>query len=190
MVNLAMPLNYGPNPELVANPSAEINKICLAGLVEGTFESHFKNRIVEEFANNPIAQYNEKSVKDGKVLLIGNGRFIQNAYDSMPAKDGKTFMYRPKSFNDLRMDEGLAQVGIPLYFGNQEFFQNLTDYMLGDNSVLGIRSRQIDIHAIDKEKVKTDGNFYKVMNILLPVILVLIFAFIMSYIRKRKYAKL
>jgi ABC-2 type transport system permease protein len=88
------------------------------------------------------------------------------------------------------MDEGLAQVGIPLYFGNQEFFQNLTDYMLGDNSVLGIRSRQIDIHAIDKEKVKTDGNFYKIMNILLPVILVLIFAFIMSYIRKRKYAKL
>ena len=190
MVNLAMPLNYGPNPELVANPNAEINKICLAGLVEGSFESHFKNRIVEEFANNPIAQYANKSLKDGKVLLIGNGRFIQNAYDSMPAKDGKSFMYRPKSFNDLRMDEGLAQVGIPLYFGNQEFFQNLTDYMLGDNSVLGIRSRQIDIHAIDKEKVKTDGNFYKVINILLPVLLVLIFAFIMSTIRKRKYAKL
>jgi len=98
-------------------------------------------------------------------------------------------MYRPTEFNDLRMDAELAQLGIPIYFGNQEFFQNLTDYMMGDNSVLDIRSRQIDIHAIDKEKVKIDSDFYKVMNVALPVMLVLFFAFAMAYFRKRKYVK-
>ncbi|MEY3426364.1 MAG: hypothetical protein RL679_1722 [Bacteroidota bacterium] len=189
MVNLGMPLNYGKNPELIGNPTAEINKRCLAGLAEGKFKSYFKNRIVEEFANNPLAKYKDQSTKEGKVLLIGNGRFIANSYDSMPAKNGIDFMYRPTEFNDLRMDSELAQVGVPLYFGNQEFFQNLADYMLGDHSVIDIRSRQIDIHAIDKEKIKSDATFYKIINLLLPVVLVLLFALVMSYIRKRKYVQ-
>ena len=189
MVNLGMPLNYGKNPELIGNPTAEINKRCLAGLAEGKFKSYFKNRIVEEFANNPLAKYKQNSTKEGKVLLIGNGRFIANSYDSMPAKNGVDFMYRPSEFNDLRMDAELAQVGVPLYFGNQEFFQNLADYMLGDHSVIDIRSRQIDIHAIDEEKIKSDATFYKIMNLLLPVVLVLLFALVMSYIRKRKYVQ-
>jgi hypothetical protein len=184
-----MPLNYGKNPELIANPSSDLNKRCLAGLTEGRFESHYKNRIVEEFINNPSIHYLEKSSKEGKVLLIGNGRFIANSYDSMPSKDGKAYMYRPTEANDLRMDPELAQIGVPIYFGNQEFFQNTVDYMLGDNSVLDIRSRQIDIHAIDKEKIKADAGFYKIMNLLLPVAIVLLFALIMGYIRKRKYAK-
>jgi gliding-associated putative ABC transporter substrate-binding component GldG len=189
LVSLAMPLNYGKNPELVANPESEVNKRCLAGLAEGNFTSHYKNRIVEEFINNPIIKYKEKSTKEGKVLLIGNGRFIANSYDSMPTRDGKAFMYRPTEFNDLRMDAELAQIGVPVYFGNQEFFQNLTDYMMGDESVLDIRSRQIDIHAIDKEKIKADADFYKVINLLLPVGLIILFAAIMAYIRKRKYAQ-
>lgn len=189
LVSLAMPLNYGKNPELVGNPESEVNKRCLAGLAEGTFNSHYKNRIVDEFINNPIIKYKEKSTKEGKVLLIGNGRFIANSYDSMPTRDGKAFMYRPTEFNDLRMDAELAQIGVPVYFGNQEFFQNLTDYMMGDESVLDIRSRQIDIHAIDKEKIKADADFYKVINLLLPVGLVILFAVIMAYFRKRKYAQ-
>jgi gliding-associated putative ABC transporter substrate-binding component GldG len=189
LVNLAMPLNYGKNPELIANPDDEINKRCLAGVAEGFFESHFKNRIVDEFANNPIAKFKEKSSREGKVFLIGNGRFIANSYDSMPARDGKGFMYRPTEFNDLRMDPELAELGIPIYFGNQEFFQNLADYMMGENSVLDIRSRQIDIHAIDKEKIKQDAKFYKIVNLLVPILLVLLFALIMGYLRKNRYAK-
>ena len=287
MVNLGMPLNYGKNPELIGNPDDEVNKRCIAGLAEGMFDSYFKNRIVSEFANNPLSKYKGSSIevrvncnlkgwdsrnskkfylsntdnpckvylsgkitfkiiadqtgkvtdvtfkssnstmsneclikiaegyalrekfnfpknvkdnqeglisytfdsKEGKVLLIGNGRFIANSYDSMPAKNGVDYMYRPTEFNDLRMDAELAQVGVPLYFGNQEFFQNLTDYMLGDHSVIDIRSRQIDIHAIDKEKIKSDATFYKIMNLLLPVVLVLLFALVMSYIRKRKYVQ-
>jgi len=188
MVSLAMPLNYGPKPELVDNPTDTINQVCLAALSEGMFESHFKNRIVDEFAKNPLIKYKEKSDKEGKVFLVGNGRMMANQYDSMPSKDGKSFMYRPKAVNDLRMDPELAELRIPLYYGNQEFFQNLVDYMMGDNSVLDIRSRQIDIRAIDIEKVKEDAGFFKVLNLLLPIALILALAFILTYIRKRKYA--
>ena len=188
MVSLAMPLNYGNKPELVDNPTDEINKICLAGLAEGNFDSHFKNRIVDEFARNPIVKYTEKSTKEGKVILVGNGRFIANQYDSMPARNSDQFMYRPKPINDLRMDPELAELRIPLFFGNQEFFQNMVDYMMGDNSVIDIRSRQIDIRAIDNEKVKAEAGFFKLINLLMPIGSILALAFVMAFIRKKKYA--
>jgi ABC-type uncharacterized transport system involved in gliding motility auxiliary subunit len=107
----------------------------------------------------------------------------------MPGKYGK-MQYRAISFNNLRYDEVMAQMRIqPLIYGNQEFFQNIVDYMMGDNSVLDIRSKQIDIHPIDKEKVKTSSSYYKILNMALPSALVLMMAFLLFYLRKRRYAR-
>ena len=98
-------------------------------------------------------------------------------------------MYRPIAINELKVDAELAQRRIPIVFGNQELFQNIVDYMMGDNSVLDIRSRQIDIKEIDKEKVKSSSLFYKSINMLTPLILILVLAFVMNLIRKRRYTK-
>lgn len=187
MVSFAMPMNYGKNPKLTPDPTLESNKICIAGLSEGFYESHFKNRIVDEFANNPAIKYREKSEKEGKVLLVGNGRFIQNEYDSISTPQG--IKYRPKQYNNLRYDPQLAQLGVEIFYGNQEFFQNSVDYMMGDNSVLDIRSRQIDIHQIDNTKITESASYYKWLNMLLPSLLIVVLAIIFLFIRKRKYAK-
>jgi len=122
--------------------------------------------------------------------VVGNGSFIENKYDSMPDKKGG-YLYRAKAFNELRFDEAMAnfQGMQPLVYGNQEFFQNLVDYMMGDNSVLDLRSKQIDIHAIDKEKVKNEAGFYKVINMVLPSALIVLLAFILLYVRKKKYTR-
>ncbi len=189
LISLGMPMNYGKVPILVDNPNAESNKICLAGISEGKFTSYFKNRLVDAFANNPESGYLKESSKEGKVLAIANGTFMANYYDSMPSKLGK-MMYRPISFNNLRYDEVLAQLRMqPLIYGNQEFFQNLVDYMMGDNSVLDIRSKQIDIHPIDKDKVKIQGTKYKIINLITPSLLVILLAILLFYLRKRKYAR-
>lgn len=189
MVSLMIPLNYGKNPELAPNPESESNKKCIAGLAEGMFRSHFRNRIVDEYAKNPSVKLLDSSRVEGKIFVIGNGRFIANEYDSMPNKLGTGYMYRPKEVNTLQFNQDLINLKIPHFFGNQEFFQNLTDYMMGDNSVLDIRSRQIDIHEIDTEKVKLEAGFYKIVNVGLPIIIILILAFILNFIRTRKYAK-
>lgn len=189
MVSLGMPMNYGKNPELVPDPKNEINKKCIAGLAEGKFTSYFKNRIVDEFVNNPEIDYKDKSTKEGKIFLIGNAQMIANKYDSMPDQLGNGYMYRPKQINDLQFDEELMRLQIPHFFGNQEFFQNMTDYMMGDNSVLDIRSRQIDIHKIDPAKVKSDATFYKIINMVLPVGIIVLLAIGLFYIRKRKFAR-
>lgn len=187
LVNLALPLNYKNTP-LVPDPENEANKKCLAGLSEGYYKSYFRNRLPDEYVKNTPVKVLDSSTVEGKVFLIGNGRFIANQYDSMPNKLGTAYMYRPKALNDLQFSEELAKLNIPHFFGNQEFFQNLVDYMMGDNSVLDIRSRQIDLHDIDKEKVQQDASFYRVLNIGLPVGLVLLLAVSIYYLRKRKYA--
>ena len=187
VVNLMMPVNYGENPQLAANPNNPINKKCLAGLAEGNFESYFKNRIVGEFANNPESGFLQKSKREGKVLLVGNGRWIANQYDSMPDQRGG-FRYMPKKMNDLQFNEDMMRMRMQHFFGNQEFFQNIADYMMGENSVLDIRSRQIDMHPMDKDKVSRDATFYKIINLLLPIGVILLLAFGMNFIRKRRFA--
>jgi ABC-2 type transport system permease protein len=87
------------------------------------------------------------------------------------------------------MDPELVQRGVPFYTGNQEFFQNIVDYMMGDNSVLDVRSRQIEMKKIDKEKIKLFAGYYKFLNVLLPIGIILIFAFIIHLIRKKRFAK-
>ena len=190
LVNLALPLNYGKNPKLVENPEDEINKLCVAGLSEGFYQSHFKNRIVAEFANSKDANYLEESQKETKILVVGNGSFIRNSYDSiLDPKKINSYLYRPIAINELKVDAELAQRRIPIVFGNQELFQNIVDYMMGDNSVLDIRSRQIDIKEIDKEKIKSAALFYKSINMLTPLLVILALAFVMNWIRLRRYTR-
>ena len=69
MISLSLPLNYGKDPKLVSNPDSETNKKCLAGLAEGMFKSHFRNRISDAYAKNPATKTLESSSKEGKVLL-------------------------------------------------------------------------------------------------------------------------
>jgi ABC-2 type transport system permease protein len=188
MISLIMYKNYGPNPRLNPTPDDESNKKTIAAVVEGTFNSHFKNRIVGEFVNNPEINFLDKSKSEGKIFVVGNGRFIENRYDSLLRGSDSIFMYKPTAFNNLKMDETMAMVNMqPLIYGNQEFFQNLVDYMMGDHSVLDIRSKQIDIHAIDKEKVKKESGFYKLINTILPSLTIVLLGAIIFYLRKRKY---
>ena len=64
IISLEMPGLYGRNPKLNENPKDEANKICLAGITEGKYQSHFKSRIVDEFANNPNSNYLKESVNN------------------------------------------------------------------------------------------------------------------------------
>lgn len=189
LVSLGMPLNYGKNPELVPNPTDESNKKCLAALAEGHFESHFKTRIGAAYANNPNVSILDSSIQEGKVFVIGNGKWIANDYDSMPTRNLVGYQYRPKELNDLQFSQELINLNIPHFFGNQEFFQNLTDYMMGDNSVLDIRSRQIDLHKLDNEKIKSSATMYKYINLIIPILSIIILGILFAFIRKNKYAK-
>lgn len=195
LVTYAIPLNYinlekGEKvPHLAVNPDDPNNKKILAAVSEGKFDSAFKTRLPPEFKNQKELKHKDVSSKEGKVFVVGNSRMITNSYDSLLSPTGTEYMYRPKQGpNELLQDRELAAMRIPHLFGNQDFFMNLVDFMMGDRSVLDIRSKQIEIHAIDKEKVVESANFYKVVNLGIPILLILALAIIMFLIRRKKYA--
>ena len=73
--------------------------------------------------------------------------------------------------------------------GNQVFLQNLVDYMMGDQSIIDLRSRQIEVRPIDKEKVMTKGSLLRIVNVIIPIAIILLLGLIMYFIRKMKYSK-
>jgi gliding-associated putative ABC transporter substrate-binding component GldG len=190
LVSLGMPLNYGDNPQLVPNPTDESNKRTLGAVAEGKFVSRFRNRIInDEFLdaikNDPelFGKYKklDTSIKHGKVLLIGNGRFISNS---------ERIDDRGRLFPALQLDEDLYFYrGKSKLVGNQEFFQNMVDYMMDEGTILGLRTRKVDINALNTAKIKSDAQFYRLLNIILPLLIVAILAALMLLFRKRKYAK-
>lgn len=195
LVTYAIPLNFlnpenlRERPRLAANPDDENNKKILAAVSEGKFTSAFKTRLAPEFKSQKDLRHRDYSSKNGKIFVVGNSRMITNTYDSLLNATGTDMMYRPKQGpNELQYDREMVSMGVPHLFGNQDFFMNLVDFMMGDNSVLALRSRQIEIHAIDKAKVAENAGFYKTINIGLPILLVVALAVVMFLIRRSTYA--
>ena len=188
---------FGENPAFVENPEDPINKITLAAIAEGQIPSHFVNRDVlinvdtlASIIPNNFRKKRTISTKETKVFVVGNGTFLANDYDSV-FRAGK-YEYTaspPFPFNALKYSRIPDLNGRPLIYGNQEFIQNLVDYMMGDNSVLDIRSKQIEFKEMDKMKLQAKAEFYRYLNLILPLAFILALAVLMFISRKQKYLR-
>lgn len=188
LLSIAIEREFGENPKFQNDPKNKANRLMLAGLVEGEFESAFKNRIVSTYTDDPNASFAAKSIKPGKLLVVGNGTFFKNTYyDSIYMPEENHYRYTPRMPRGDEIDELFGKRPTPL--GNFTFFENSVDYMLGEGTLLSIRSRTIDLHPIDKLKVEKEGVFYKVINIAVPVLIILALGLIVFILRRYKYKK-
>ena len=194
---------FGENPAFIENPEDPINKITLAAMAEGSLPSYFSNRELADENGKSIERFSEinqlpkkyrtkkiQSDASAKVFVVGNGTFLANEYDSV--RQGGVYQYRPFPafpYNALKYSKVPDINGRPLIYGNQEFIQNLVDYMLGDNSVLDIRSRQIEIRQLDVRKTLDEGKMVQVLNLLIPLGIVGSLGGLIWAIRRRKYRK-
>lgn len=188
LLSIAVEREFGENPKFQEDPKNKANRLMLAGMVEGDFESAFKNRIVSTYTDDPNASFLGKSEKPGKVMVVGNGTFLKNTYyDSIYMPEENKYRYIPRMPRGHEIDELFGKKPTPL--GNFTFFENCVDYMVGESTLLAIRSRTIDLHPIDKLKVENQGVFYKFMNIAVPVFMILILGLVVFLIRRYKYKK-
>lgn len=186
LLSIAVENQFGENPIFQDDLENEENKLMLGGIVEGEFESAYKNRIVSTYIDSPDAFFIERSQKPGKVMVVSNGTFFKNTYyDSVPVPEENRYRYIPRLPREHEIDELFG--GAP--FGNFVFFENCLDYMLGESTLLSIRTRSIDLHPMDKLKIEQQGTFYKVINILVPVLSILLLAIIVFVVRRYKYVK-
>ena len=115
------------------SPNHYINtgNIPLSILLEGQFHSVFENRVL------PFEQSNfKKEGKASKMIVISDGDLIKNQLD--------------KNFQPVEL--GFDQRSGNLY-DNKDFMLNCVNYLLDDTGLINIRSKDLDLPLLDKEKV-------------------------------------
>ena len=151
------------------SPNDYLNKgnIPLSVLLEGSFSSMFENRIL------PFDQKNfETKGKGNKMIVISDGDLIKNQLD--------------KNFQPVEL--GYDQRSGNLY-DNKDFLINCVNYLLDDNGLINIRSKDLDLPLLDKEKVYENYTVTQFITIGLPILILALFGLLFTFLRKRKYSK-
>ncbi|WP_144892038.1 gliding motility-associated ABC transporter substrate-binding protein GldG [Flavobacterium tiangeerense] len=142
-------------------------KLPLSVLLEGSFESMYKNRVLPFEQKTFLDQGNAN-----KMIVIADGDLIKNQLD--------------KNFQPVEL--GYDQRSGNLY-DNKDFLINCVNYLLDDNGLINIRSKDLDLPLLDKEKVYENYSSTPILTIGLPILILGIFGFVFTFIRKRKYSK-
>lgn len=137
----------------------------LAVLLEGEFTSVYANRIKPFELQKEI----NKSVPT-KMIVIADGDVIKNdVFKNVP--------------QELGFDRWTGQT-----YGNKEFLLNAVNYLLDDNGLINIRSKEIAVEFLNQEKIADEKTKWQVINILLPLLLLGAFGVLFNYFRRKKYA--
>ena len=139
----------------------------VAVLLEGQFHSVYENRVLP-FKD---ATYKTKD-KSGKMIVISDGDVVKNQLDK----------------NGREVELGLDQRTGMLY-ANKEFMMNCVNYLLDDNGLINIRSKEVNLPILDKEKVYASYTQSQVITVAVPIVILLLFGIVFTFLRKRKYGK-
>lgn len=151
------------------SPNDYLNKgkIPLSVLLEGSFRSMFENRVL------PFEQKTFQSTgQKNKMIIISDGDLIKNQLD--------------KNFQPVEL--GYDQRSGNLY-DNKDFLINCVNYLLDDTGLINIRSKDLDLPLLDKEKVYENYTRTQILTIGLPILILVLFGVVFTFLRKRKYSK-
>jgi gliding-associated putative ABC transporter substrate-binding component GldG len=153
--------------ETSPNHYMKTGNIPLALLLEGSFHSMFENRVL------PFNQATfESAGKKNKMIVISDGDLLRNQLDK----------------NLQPVELGYDQRSGNLY-DNKDFMLNCVNYLLDDTGLINIRSKDLDLALLDKEKVFANYGKTQVITIGLPLLILALFGVVFTYLRKRKYGQ-
>lgn len=146
-----------------------------AVLVEGEFISPFRYRDgVKRSFDLPFLE----SIEQNSMIVISDGDLIRNQVSS----DGRVY---PLGYDKFAS----KQFSIPVEFANKKFFLNCVDYLCDENNLIEVRSKEVILRLLDKSKLKNEKLFWQSFNMILPILIILIFGFVNSFYRKRRWAR-
>lgn len=147
--------------------------INVALLLEGSFESLFKGRLPLEITDDrENFDYLEKS-PETKMIVISDGDVIKNQ------------LHYSKGYPmPLGYDQYTNQT-----YGNKDLILNCIDYLCDDSGIISIRSRELRMRMLDKAKLAKHKTRLQIINTLVPVLLVVLFAVIWLLIRYYRFTK-
>jgi ABC-2 type transport system permease protein len=148
----------------------------VAVLLEGEFESFFKNYPVPD----GVIPSNWRLISEGgpaSVLVVTDGDIPANEVEFVQGQ----FRAQP-----LGYDRYTQQT-----FGNREFIMNVVNFMTDETGLMELRSREFRLRLLNKEILGQKSLLlkWKLINTLLPLLLVLIAGLIIQVVRRRTYAR-
>ncbi len=143
-------------------------KLPIAVLLEGEFESVFKNRILPKNQKLNFVSQSKKT----QMIVVSDGDLIRNSVSN----NGDIY--------PLGYDRFIKYT----YPGNKKFIMNSLHFLCDETGLTQLKAKEIKLRLLDKEKIKNNKTFIQLINILLPLLILLIFAFIFTKMKKKKYA--
>ncbi|MEI8224820.1 MAG: gliding motility-associated ABC transporter substrate-binding protein GldG [Bacteroidota bacterium] len=154
----------------------EFNKpnLPVAVLLEGVFSSAFKNRMVSNLTDDKNLKVNTESSKT-KMIVIADADIIRNEVRRVGLEETPY---------PLGLDKYTGEV-----FGNRDFLINCLNYLVDDNGIMELRSRELKLRLLNSAKIKAEKFKWQLINIAGPIIIVIIAGLLYSYFRRRKYTR-
>ena len=175
-VNYQNLYNYNPR-----NFENDLRPPTCGWFFEGKFTSNYNNRSIskkfQKFIDNPIVKFKEKSIST-KMVLIGDGDLIRNDFLKINNQ------IKPVLLSFESADYGTSDF-FPRY-GNSIFFQNLVDELLDKSELIPLRSK-MNMPRLLKKEIYNEKQFWQIINIIIPLLLIIIFGIANQYFRKNKY---
>lgn len=140
----------------------------LAVLLEGNFTSAFKNRVLP-FKSKELP-FLENSKKKTALVVIADGDLIRNDLDQ----------------NGRPLELGFDKYTFKEY-GNKEFLMNTVNYLLDDTGLINIRSKSVQLPALDIEKTSNDRSSWQALILGTSLLFLAVFGFGYTFIRRRTY---
>jgi len=157
-------LRKNVNPETFSE-----GKIPVAYLLEGEFTSLYKNRFIPEGLDSKTFKENSSPTK---IIVMADGDVVRN--DVNP---------RNRQPQQLGFDP-LTQYT----YANEDLLRNMMAYLMDENGLIKARNKEVKIRPLDKEKIRNNRAYWQSINLVLPLVVVFLVGWLISYSRKRKYS--
>jgi len=164
-------LKYDPDP-------AKFDKgpQNLAVLLDGSFPSAFENRVSEDLLSGMKKlgmEFKSASVPT-RMMVVSDGDVAANF-----VRDAASKQTLPLGFNRLEKAT----------YANKDFIINAIEYLIEPNGVIEARSKEVKLRLLDTVRSEEEQNFWRGLNLALPLLFLAVFGWLFNWLRKRRYAQ-
>jgi ABC-2 type transport system permease protein len=150
------------------------SNLPVAVLLEGVFPSAFRNRMTSNMLEDKNFKIRNESVET-KMIVVADGDVIRNEV----SRTGNSASPYP-----LGQDRYTGEM-----YGNRDFIVNCMNYLVDDNGLMELRSRELKLRLLDKQRIRNEKILWQLINIAGPVLIVILAGLIYGTIRRHVYTK-
>lgn len=147
----------------------------VAILLEGKFQSVFQNRLTTEIAQSKDIDFKAES-KPTKMIVVSDGDIIRNYVVKSQGREVSMPLGADRFYKDI------------FYAGNKEFILNAMNYLCDDSELMSVRTKELSLRLLDRNKIKEERLTWQLINVVLPVLFIILFGIVVSFLRKKRYA--